>query len=89
MLVFLFVFSEDAGHVLQLRLEVVDGQLVVGHSGSHAVLAEAVGVYVQLAQHLQHGRVAQSVALQFDDDQRSHVAVTAGDDVMEKRNINT
>ena len=33
----------------------MDGQSFVGHGGSHAVLAEAVGVYVQLAQHLQHG----------------------------------
>ena len=40
-------------------------------------------MYVQLPQHLQHGREHQSVALQFDDDQWSHVTVFAGKQIVE------
>ena len=37
----------------------------------------------ELAQHLEHGRVAQAVALQFDDDERPHVAILSTDEVEE------
>ena len=73
----LFGTVEDALHIAQFLLEPMHGQSFVGEGGTHAVLAEAVGMDVQLAQHLEHWRKNQSVALEFDDDQGSHVAIDA------------
>ena len=68
---------EDALHIAQFLLEPMHGQSFVGEGGTHAVLAKAVGMDVQLAQHLEHWGKNQSVALEFDDDQGSHVAIDA------------
>ena len=68
---------EDALHIAQFLLEPMHGQPFVGEGGTHAVLAEPMGMDVQLAQHLEHWREDQSVALQFDDDQGAHIAIDA------------
>ena len=75
--------SNDSLNVVQLRLEAVDGQVFIGQRRTHAVLAEAVGMDAQLAEHRQHGREDEAVALQLDDDQGSHRAVAARHAVVE------
>ena len=82
--------EQNSLYITQLRLKAIDWQMLIGQSCPHTVFAETVGMDMKLAQHLEHRREHQTVALQLDNDKRAHITISIGLQVMKlKRGIDS